>query len=276
MKIKGARVLITGAGRGIGRALALRFAAKGATVVVTDIEKSAAEAVAAEIRAAGRKAEAFTMDVTDPHSVGAAREQINATVGPISILVNNAGTTRGGPFGDVPIEDHLAVTELNVDGTMITTHVFLPDLEAARRGRLVNIASIAGYVGVPFASSYAASKWAAIGFSESIRQELDRRDLGHVGVTVVCPGYVDTGLFDGAEPPKGTRFLTPEKVAKLTVRGVRRGKPYVRTPWLAKVAPPMRGVMPSRTADLITRMFGVGASMIGWTGHEDGESSESS
>ena len=274
MKTKGARVLITGAGRGIGRALALRFAAKGSIVIVADIDDSAAQAVADEIQSAGGKAEAVVMDVTDPQSVAAAREQINAAVGPISILVNNAGTTRGGPFNDVPIEDHLAVMELNVDGTMIATHVFLSDLEAAEHGRLVNIASVAGYVGVPFAASYSASKWAAIGFSESIRQELNRRDLGHVGVTVVCPGYVDTGLFDGAAPPKGTRFLTPEKVAKLTVRGVRRGKPYVRTPWLSKVAPPMRGVMPSRTADLINRVFGVDASMMGWSGHTEDEPSD--
>ena len=274
MKTRGARVLITGAGRGIGRALALRFAAKGSIVIVADIDESAARAVADEIRSAGGKAEAVVMDVTDPQSVVAAREQINATAGPISMLVNNAGTTRGGPFGQVPIEDHLAVMELNVDGTMIATHVFFPDLEAAEHGRLVNIASVAGYVGVPFAASYSASKWAAIGFSESIRQELKRRDLGHVGVTVVCPSYVDTGLFNGAAPPKGTRFLTSEKVAKLTVRGVRRGKPYVRTPWLAKVAPPMRGVMPSRTADLINRVFGVDASMMGWSGHPGDEPSD--
>lgn len=255
--------------------MALRFAAKGSIVIVADIDESAAQAVADEVRSAGGKAEVVVMDVTDPRSVAAARQQINASVGPISILVNNAGTTRGGPFDEVPIEDHLAVMELNVDGTMIATHVFLSDLEAAERGRLVNIASLAGYVGVPFAVSYSASKWATIGFSESIRQELNRRDLGNVGVTVVCPGYVDTGLFDGAAPPKGTRFLTPEKVARLTVRGVRRGRPYVRTPWLVKVASPMRGVMPSRTADLINRVFGGDASMMGWSGRTDNEPSES-
>ncbi len=255
--------------------MAFRFAAKGSAVVVTDLDEAAAQAVAVEIRAAGGAADAFVMDVTDPQSVAATREQVNATHGPISILVNNAGTTRGGPFNEVPIDDHLAVMELNVDGTMITTHAFLRDLEAAGQARLVNIASVAGYVGVPFAASYSASKWAAIGFSESIRQELSRRGLGHVGVTVVCPSYVETGLFDGATPPKGTRFLTAEKVAKLTVRGVRRGKPFVRTPWLAKIAPPMRGVMPSQTADLVNRVFRVDASMTGWTGHADDGSAES-
>jgi len=269
MKTKGARVLITGAGRGIGRALSLRFAAKGATVIASDVDEPAAQTVVQEVRELGGSAEALMMDVTDPVSVAGARESINTAGGPITVLVNNAGTTRGGPFGDVPIADHVAVMDLNVNGMMIATHAFLPDLEAAKNAQLVNIASIAGYVGLPYGSSYAASKWAAIGFSESIRLELSQRDVDHVGVTVVCPGYVDTGLFAGAEPPRGTHLLTPEKVAAMTVRGVRRNKPYVRTPWLAKVAPPMRGVMPSRTADLISRAFGVDATMIGWTGHED-------
>lgn len=242
---------------------------------MTDLDEAAAQAVATEIRAGGGAADAFVMDVTDPQSVAATREQVNATHGLISILVNNAGTTRGGPFNEVPIEDQLAVMELNVDGTMVATHAFLRDLQAAEQARLVNIASVAGYVGLPFAASYSASKWAAIGFSESIRQELNRSGLGHVGVTVVCPSYVETGLFGGAAPPKGTRFLTAEKVAKLTVRGVRRGKPYVRTPWLAKIAPPMRGVMPSRTADVVNRAFGVDASMMGWSGRADEEPTDS-
>lgn len=269
MKTKGARVLITGAGHGIGRALALRFAKKGSTVIVTDIDEPSAVAVAEEIGALGGAAEASLMDVTDAASVATAREQINARGGPITVLVNNAGTTRGGPFGDVPVADHVAVIDLNVNGMMIATHAFLPDLEETKEARLVNIASVAGYVGVPFATSYAASKWAVIGFSESLRQELDHSGVGHVGVTVICPSYVDTGLFDGAEPPRGTHLLTTEKVAKMTVRGVRRDKPYVRTPWLAKIAPPMRGVMPTRTADLVNRVFRVDASMLGWTGHDE-------
>ena len=97
MKTKGARVLITGAGHGIGRALALRFAKKGSTVIVTDIDEPSAVAVAEEIGALGGAAEASLMDVTDAASVATAREQINARGGPITVLVNNAGTTRGGP-----------------------------------------------------------------------------------------------------------------------------------------------------------------------------------
>lgn len=267
--LRNRRVLITGAGRGIGRALALRFARDGADVVVTDIDLPAARAVAEEIAVAGGTAVAHPLDVTDAAAVEALRDAVRTERGPIHVLINNAGTVHGGPFVEVPLERHLTTFRINVDGVVTVTRTFLPDLIAADDGHLVNIASASGFIGLPFGSTYAASKWAVIGFSDSIRLELGLLGHDHVGVTAVCPSYVDTGLFEGARPPRTTRMLTPERLADMTVRAVLRNRPYVRTPWLVKITPLLKGILPTAWFDALGGVFGANRSMTGWTGHGD-------
>ncbi len=264
------RVLITGSGRGIGRALALRFAAAGAEIVVSDVDPVAVDAVVTELRAAGRKAIGVELDVTDPASIDAARRRVHAEAGPIDVLVNNAGTVHGGPFLDVPLERHLLTYRINVDGVVAVTHAFLPDLVAGDGGHLVNIASASGFIGLPYGSTYASSKWAVIGLSDSLRVELGLLGHRHVGVTAVCPSYVDTGLFEGARPPTATRMLTPERLAELTLRAVLRNRPYVRTPWLVKFTPPLKALLPASWFDAVSRMLGATRSMTGWSGHGGG------
>ena len=264
------RVLITGAGRGIGRALALRFAAAGSEIVVSDVDTTATSAVVAEIRTAGGKALGVALDVTDPASIAAARTQVHAEGGPIDVLVNNAGTVHGGPFLEVPLERHLRTYRINVDGVVAVTHAFLPDLIAGDDGHLVNIASASGLIGLPYGSTYASSKWAVIGLSDSLRIELDLLGHRHVGVTAVCPSYVDTGLFEGARPPTATRMLTPERLADLTLRAVLRNRPYVRSPWLVKVTPVLKGLLPTALFDAVSSASGATRSMTGWSGHGGG------
>ena len=266
--LEGKRVLITGAASGIGRQLARRFAASGAQVIAADIDGEGAGRTAAELVAAGAQASACVMDVTNPAQVRAARERINADGGPIDVLVNNAGVVFGGPFLSVPIERHLATYRVNTEGLAIVTHVFLPDLIARPEAHLVTVASASSFVGLPFGASYGASKWAALGFSESLRLEL--RELGHVhvGLTAVCPSYVGTGMFDGVTTPRLTRMLTPERVADLTVRAVLAGRAWVLTPWLVKVTPFLRGVLPRQVFDAVARAFGVNTSMTSWHGRD--------
>ena len=142
---------------------------------------------------------------------------MNAEIGPIDVLVNNAGVVFGGTFLEVPLDRHLATVAVNLSGVLAMTHAFLPDLIARPAGHIVNIASAAAVIALPMATSYAASKCAVLGFSDSLREEL--RELGHrhVGITAVCPGYIATGLFDGAKPARLTRWLTPEEVAAAVV-----------------------------------------------------------
>jgi short-subunit dehydrogenase len=133
---------------------------------------------------------------------------------------------------------------------------------------VVNIASAAGFAGLPFGSTYASSKWAVIGFSESVRLELREQGHRHVGVTTVCPGYVGTGMFDGARALWLTRILTPERVADLTVRAVLANREMVMTPWVVALGPFLRGILPRRAFDWVARLFGAPTSMAAWRGRQ--------
>ena len=264
------RVLITGGASGIGYAMAQHFAARGAHLVLTDINEPLLAQAAARLRDAGRDVAEYRLDVTDAQDVARTRARINADGGPIDVLVNNAGTVFGGYFLDVPLERHRSTLEVNLLGPVILTHAFLPDLIARPEAHLVTIASLAGYGGAPGGSTYGASKWGVIGFSESIELELAKLGHTHVHVTTVCPGVVSTGLFDGATALRLTRILTPDRVADAVVSGVLRDRGYVRTPWLVKVAPVLRGVLPHRAFNAVNEFFGGTTTMDSWTGREHG------
>ncbi|MDX1645022.1 MAG: SDR family NAD(P)-dependent oxidoreductase, partial [Thermoanaerobaculia bacterium] len=181
------------------------------------------------------------------------------------ILVNNAGVVHGGRFGDVGLEDHLETVDVNLAGVVRTTHVFLPDLCAGDSGRLVNIASASGFVGLPWGVTYAATKWAVIGFSEGLRQELRETGCDRVVVTAVCPAYIETGLFRGAAPPRLTRALAADEVARRTVLAMCRGRRRLLLPWLVRTAPWMVA-LPSWLADPLSRLLRVSTSMRSWRG----------
>jgi all-trans-retinol dehydrogenase (NAD+) len=260
------RVLVTGGGSGIGRSLARRFATEGADVHLGDLNLAAARGVAEAITAAGGSARAWEMDVTDPAAVASVRRRILDESGPIDVLVNNAGAFHGGAFLDVPLDDHVATFQVNALAVVGVTYAFLPDLLARPEAHIVNIASAAGFTGLPFGSTYAASKWAVIGFSESIRLELLEQGCRHVGVTTVCPAYVGTGMFEGARALRLTRMLTPERVADLTVRAVRANRDMVMTPWVVALGPAFTGILPRRLVDRISRLFGAPTSLAAWKG----------
>ena len=261
------RVLVTGGAGGLGHSIARRFAAEGAALVLTDVAATVLEDMVADFRRRGVACEGHVIDVTDAGAVVALRERVHDEGGPIQVLVNNAGVVHGGPFLEVPLERHLRTLRVNVDGVVAMTHAFLPDLVASREGQLVNVASASGFVGLPFGSTYAASKWAVIGFSESVRLELKELGHGHVGVTTVCPGYVDTGMFAGVRPPRLTRLLTPDAVAEEVLAAVRAGKPLVLEPWLIKLTPFLAHALPKGVSDLLAEAFGATSGMKGWRGH---------
>ncbi len=274
------RVLITGGARGIGLALAERFAAAGAELVLTDIDADALETAAESLRAGGSRCLAYRLDVTDPENIATVREALHRDAGGIDVLVNNAGIVHGGLFEEVPLDQHLRTYRINVEGTVATTHAFFPDLLRSPAGHCVFIASASGFIGLPGGSTYASSKWATIGFAESIRAELAHRDREDVGVTIVCPSYVDTGLFAGAEPPKTTRMLRPSELAEKVVRAVEKKRVWVMEPWIVKITPLIKHGLPTRVGDIVSSVFGADSSMDRWTGHlettpEDRDSADS-
>ena len=267
MNLAGKRALITGAGHGLGRAIALEFARAGAAVVVTDREPDRVSAVVAEVTAQGSDAVGYQLDVTVAANVAAVHKQLHVDRGPIDVLVNNAAIVAGGPFLDVPLDRHIDTVAVNLTGVLTVTHTFLPDLLSRSHGRVVNIASASAIVALPLAASYAATKWAVLGFSESLREELKQAGHGHVRVSAVCPSYISTGLFDGARPPLLTRPLTPEEVARAVRRAAERGTEFVLLPRSVRLLYAVAGVLPRGLYRQLCRLLGVSASMTGWRGH---------
>jgi all-trans-retinol dehydrogenase (NAD+) len=267
--LAGKRVLVTGGASGIGKAIAERFAAAGAELVLVDLNEAALRETAAAFERAGARARTYGLDVTDTSRITGLKEQVARDGGPIDVLVNNAGLVFGGGFLDVPLEKHLTTYRVNTLGLVAMTHAFLPDLIAGTDGHVVNVASASGYIGLPFGATYASSKWAVIGFSESLALELELQGHGHVHVTSICPSYVTTGLFDGAKAPRTTRLLTAERVAELTVRAVLANKPVVRTPWLVAATPVMKALLPFRAFYRAAALLGVNTSMMQWRGRKE-------
>ena len=244
------------------------LARAGAEVLVTDRDPEAMETVVRELHAAGLPAHAFRLDVTDTAEVLQVRQRVLGERGPIDVLINNAGVVSGGPFADVALERHREMVAVNVLGVLGLTHAFLPDLIARPEAHLVNIASASAFVPLPWATSYAASKWAVLGFTDSLREELRLQGHRHVGVTAVCPSYIDTGLFAGARPARFTRLLSADEVAAAVLRAIQRGTAMVVLPWSVRLLLAAMGLLPRRTFHGLCRWLGVSSSMTGWKGKE--------
>ena len=183
--------VVTGAGRGIGRAIALKFANEGAEVVVVSRTQENSEKVAAEIRALGRKAWAFAVDVADAAAVNAASEKILAETGKVDILVNNAGVTRDGLLMRMSDEDWDLVLNTNLKGAFLVTKAFSRAMIKARTGRIINISSVIGLIGNAGQCNYAASKAGLIGFTQSCAKELAGRGIT---VNAIAPGFIQTDM----------------------------------------------------------------------------------
>lgn len=267
-KLEGKRVLITGGAQGIGFEMAIKFAERGAAIVLADIDEEKLVEAKAKLEERGITAWGFRVDVTSRASIASLRAQISAEAGPIDVLVNNAGVVFGGPFTKTSLDDHFKTYEVNVLGLVAMTHAFLDDLVARPEAHLVHIASASGFIGLPYGSTYASSKWAVIGFGESIRAELNLQGHEHVHHTIVCPSYIGTGMFEGAEAPKATQILEPEYLAEKVVRAVERNKLHVLEPFMVKLTPLIRDLLPTALYDRISHLFGADTSMAHWTGRD--------
>ena len=186
--------VVTGAGRGIGRAIALQFAAQGADVVCISRTVENSEKVAQEVRATGRKAWGLAVDVANAEAVAAAAEKILAEAGKIDILVNNAGVTRDGLLMRMSEADWDLVLDTNLKGAFLMTKAFSRPLIKQRSGRIINVASVIGLIGNAGQANYAASKAGLIGFTKSVARELASRGIT---ANVIAPGFIDTDMTSG-------------------------------------------------------------------------------
>ena len=216
-RFKQRTIVVTGGGGGIGGATCRRFAGEGGGVAVFDLNLDAAEQVAGGIRAAGGEAQAFKCDITDRASVDAAVAAAQAQLGPIDVLVNNAGWDVFLPFTKTASAQWDKLIAINLIGALHMHHAVLPGMVERRRGRIVNIASDAARVGSSGEAVYAACKGGIVAFSKTIAREHARHGIN---VNVVCPGPTDTALFADYKLGAGN----PEKLEEAFRRSIPLGR----------------------------------------------------
>jgi 3-oxoacyl-[acyl-carrier protein] reductase len=196
-QLTGQIAVVTGAGRGIGRAIALKFAAQGADVVCVSRTAENSEKVAGEVRALGHKAWAHALDVADSAAVEATVEKILAECGKVDILVNNAGVTRDGLLMRMSDADWDVVLNTNLKGAFLVTRAFSRPMLKQRSGRIINVASVIGLIGNAGQCNYAASKAGLIGFTKSTAKECASRSIT---VNVIAPGFIETDMTSMLKP----------------------------------------------------------------------------
>ncbi|MEM6298205.1 MAG: SDR family oxidoreductase, partial [Bacteroidota bacterium] len=226
-KIKNKTVLITGGAAGIGKLMGkLCLEAEGASkLVIWDINEEAMAATKAEF--SDYEVHTYKVDVSNQHMIEETAQKVLEEVGTVDILFNNAGIVVGKRFEEHTHGDIEKTIAINVTALMHIAREFLPAMLEQGSGHIINIASAAGMVGNPKMSVYAGSKWAVIGWSESLRLELEalKKDLH---VLTVMPSYINTGMFDGVKAPMLTPFLEPDDISKRIIKAVKNNEPELR------------------------------------------------
>ncbi|MFO0552738.1 MAG: SDR family NAD(P)-dependent oxidoreductase [Polyangiaceae bacterium] len=203
------RVVITGAASGLGRALSLVLAARGAHVVAADINMSGAEETARLVEGLGGRAIAHSCDVASRESVGDLHKAASSWLGRVDLLVNNAGVAVAGKVGEIPLADWDWIVGINLWGVVYGCHFFLPAMRAAKRGHILNVASIAGYANAPEMAPYNVTKAGVVALSETLAAEAKP---DNVGVTVLCPWFFTTNIHKSARSSASTPISKIEKV----------------------------------------------------------------
>ena len=270
--VAGKKVLITGAAMGLGKLFALRAVQEGAAeVVLWDVNEAALEQTVKELIGNGGTVSSFYVDVSNAAAIAEAAAQVREEVGTIDVLINNAGIVRGnGYFWENDPREMQMVMEINAIAPMLIAAEFLPGMIAAGGDcRLVNIASSAGLVSTPRLAVYCGSKWAATGWSDSVRLELEQAGHDHIKITTVCPTYINTGMFDGAKGILFTPTLEQEDVVDGTWDHMLRGEPFAIMPWTSRLNKALYGLLPTTIRDFYMDKAGVYHSMDEFTGHQD-------
>jgi len=254
--VSGQVVAITGGARGIGRATAHACARAGMRVAIGDLDVALSETAAREI---GGEAVGLAVDVRERELFAAFLAQVEERLGPLDVLVNNAGVLFLGPFAREDPAHTRAMLEVNLAGVMSGTQLALERFQRRGHGHIVNVASSAGLVGVAGGATYAATKHAVVGFTRALRGELRG---SAIGTTIVIPGIVRTEMIGGFRASPATRIIEPASVADAILRALRQERAEVIIP--VELGLPARLVagLPPRLADAIRRALGVDRVMM--------------
>ena len=261
--IQGATILVTGAATGIGRGLCREFHRRGGFVIGLDRDGTGLESLGHELQ---ERFAAWRCDVSDHDAVLAAAKDMEERHGGVDILVNNAGVVTGAGFTELEHGDIERTFRVNTLAPIHLSRRLLPGMLRRDRGHVVTVASAAGVTASPRLADYSASKFALVGFDESLRFEL-RRVGSNVRTTVVCPYYVDTGMFEGVRTrwPRLLPLLRPERVVARIVRAVERDEPRVVMPRLVYLGWVGR-ILPLSWFDRLADFFGITRNMDDFRG----------
>jgi len=247
--LRGKVVAVTGGARGIGRATATALLRQGARVAIGDIDPELAGRTASEL---GSGCVALELDVTDGESFARFLDAVERELGPLDVLVNNAGIMPLGPFHEETDRTATRQLDINVHGVIIGTKLALARMRPRRSGHIVNLASYVGRVPFKGGATYVASKHAVVGLSYAVWME--NRDVG-IEVSVVMPGVVNTELGSGLASTRGIKVVEPEEVADAIVEALRRPRIDVYVPRSLGVIWRIGAVLPARAGMLMSRLF---------------------
>lgn len=265
--ITGDVVLCTGGGSGIGRLMCLKLAKKGAKIVTWDVNAEGNAETARQIKEAGGICHTYTVDLCDRQAIYKAADTVKQEVGKVDILINNAGIVTGRNFIESPDELIQRTFDVNIMSHFWTTKSFMNEMISSNKGHIVTVASVAGYSGVNKLADYCSSKFAAVGFDESLRLEMMVE--GHTGVhtTVICPYYINTGMFDGVQS-KLLPILEPEYVAQSSVDGILTNKVEVLLPPILRMMIILKVILPQKALHILGKTTGVTSSMNDFKGRK--------
>jgi NAD(P)-dependent dehydrogenase (short-subunit alcohol dehydrogenase family) len=247
--LAGKIVAITGGARGIGRATAAALIAQGARVAIGDIESEMAAQTAQEL---GSGTIGLPLDVTDRASFETFLEQVESQLGPLDVLINNAGIMPIGPFIEETDRTATRLIDINLHGVIFGSKLALQRFLPRGRGHLVNIASVAGKAGFPGGATYCATKHAVVGLSEAIRAEVRSTDID---VSIVMPVVVNTELGSGLQRSRGVKVAEPEDVANAIVEALQTGRVDVFVPKSMLGLFRLMNLVPRRAADFVTKIL---------------------
>lgn len=267
MKLQEANVLITGGASGIGKLMGQIALEKGANaLIIWDINEENIQTTVKELSAKG-KVFAHRVDVGNIENVQSAYQAVREECGDVDVIINCAGiVTSNRTFDQVDLSEIDRTIRINTIAPMYVARTILPDMLKRNRGHICNIASAAGMLGNPRMSVYAASKWAAIGWSESIRIEMQEQKSG-VHITTVAPYYINTGMFDGVRSL--IPILDPAKTAKKIIRAIEKNKTFCGTPFPFHLIRFCQGILPTCVFDyFFGQLGGVYHTMDHFTGRK--------
>jgi short-subunit dehydrogenase len=265
------RALITGGAKGMGKEFTKLLLNQDYEVWVLDNDQSSLAQVKMEFQAKIREGalRISELDLLDFPAVTSFQRELESQWNSLSLLINNAGVVFGGEFSQVELPNHWKTIDINLKTLITITYLFLPLLQRDPKSLLIQMASVTGLMGLAYGTTYSASKWGVVGFSEALREELRVTSAPSPHICIVCPSYIDTGMFDGSKHPMFMPKLSPSALAKNILSAAQSKKAFVYAPFFVRLVPLLRSFLPLCVQNWIMDRLKVAKGMSHWCGRQN-------